>query len=201
MSFNFAWEKGYARGHAQRYPWDCVVSFVYKYAPGDIPRNEIEILEVGCGTGSNLWFAAREGFSVAGIDGSWSAIGYARRRFWKEDLEGDFRVGDFTTSLPFQDEAFHLAIDRGALTSCSLSEGKKAIDEIKRVLKVGGRFLFNPYRSTMEPSTLFFYSLNDVYRVLEGWHILSFQDIRTIEQVRPGRPFRAFWLIVAEKTP
>ncbi len=47
-------------------------------------RKAIKILEVGCGPGANLWFMAREGFSVYGIDGSEHAIELARRRLDSE---------------------------------------------------------------------------------------------------------------------
>jgi 2-polyprenyl-3-methyl-5-hydroxy-6-metoxy-1,4-benzoquinol methylase len=75
------WEEKYSAGHAQRYPWDPVVTFIFRNAPRDRPRSEVRILEVGCGTASNLWFAAREGFNVAGVDGGESAIAYAKQRF------------------------------------------------------------------------------------------------------------------------
>ncbi|KQI09009.1 hypothetical protein K777_09955, partial [Campylobacter coli CVM 41970] len=31
-------------------------------------RSKINILELGFGTGANLWFCAKEGFSVSGIE-------------------------------------------------------------------------------------------------------------------------------------
>ena len=90
-----AWEEAiYSQGrHLNRYPFDAVVSFVYRYRPKVRAPQQIRILEVGCGAGNNLWFAAREGFDVAGIDGSDSAVDHARRRFEQEGLNGDLRVG------------------------------------------------------------------------------------------------------------
>ncbi|GFM35151.1 class I SAM-dependent methyltransferase [Desulfovibrio subterraneus] len=142
--FDCTWEERYASGHCQRYPWDMVVSFVYSSLPRDVARNEIRILEVGCGTGSNLWFAAREGFSVAGLDASESAIRFAVDRFAKEGLEGDFRIGSFT-SLPFENAIFDLVIDRAALTCTGFSHSRMAVDEIYRVLKAGGKMLSMTY--------------------------------------------------------
>ena len=103
-AFNPIWEKEiYGQGRQLgRYPYDAVVSFVFRYAPRDRERSAVRILEIGCGAGNNLWFAAREGFSVTGIDGSATAIDYARKRFAEEGLSGDLRVGDFT-ALPFED--------------------------------------------------------------------------------------------------
>ena len=89
------WEDAYRNGHRQAYPWDAVVSFVMRNAPRDRPRDQVRILEVGCGTASNLWFASREGFNVSGIDISSDAIQFARTWFEREGLKGDLREGSF----------------------------------------------------------------------------------------------------------
>jgi len=91
------WESEiYSQGHhLNRYPFDAVVSFLFRYRPRDKPREQTDVLEIGCGAGNNLWFAAREGFRVAGIDGSESAISFAQKRFESEKLSGDLRVGNF----------------------------------------------------------------------------------------------------------
>ena len=140
------WEKQiYGNGnHLNKYPFDNVVTFVNRNYPKDKNRKDIRILEVGCGSGNNLWFAAREGFSVTGIDGSSSAINYAIERFKNEKLEGTFIVGDFT-DLPFDDDYFDLVIDRGSIVCVNLDGAKKAISQVKRVLKSSGLFFLNLY--------------------------------------------------------
>jgi ubiquinone/menaquinone biosynthesis C-methylase UbiE len=222
-SFDPIWEEKYAAGHHQRYPWDMVVSFVFRNAPRDRPRSEVAIVEVGCGTGSNLWFAAREGFAVAGVDASASAIAAARKRFQEEKLSGDLRVADFT-ALPFADATFDLAIDRGALTCCGDTALRAALAEIRRVLKPGGRFLFNPYADThssarsgkpgpdgltveISAGTLVgtgqirFSSRRDVEELLRaGWRILSLERIEKTELVRGAGALHSEWLVVAEKS-
>src|SRR5690242_11220709 len=109
-TFDSAWETTiYGQGRQiNRWPFDIVVSFVFRNYPRAQARCDVRILEVGCGTGNNLWFAAREGFSVAGIDGSPSAIQFTRARFAAEGLTGDFRIGDMM-DLPFEQESFDLA--------------------------------------------------------------------------------------------
>ena len=143
QSFDPVWEEKYASGHEQRYPWDLAVSFVFRNLPAGRPRSQISFLEVGCGTGANLRFAAAEGLKVMGIDGSKAAIEKARRRFSEQGLDGDLQVGDFT-SLPFADECCDLALDRGALCCSGTTGMKQALSEIARCLKPGGRLLFNP---------------------------------------------------------
>lgn len=138
------WEQRYLAGHEERYPWDIVVSFVFNNAPAGRDRAEVSILEVGCGTGSNLRFAAAEGFRVSGIDGSPRAIETARQRFAEDGLSADLQVAEFN-SLPFEDQQFDLVIDRAALTCCGMDDLAIALREVARCLKPGGRFLFNPY--------------------------------------------------------
>ncbi len=144
VSLDPVWEEKYSTGHTVRYPYDSVVSFIFRNAPRNVERAQVKILEVGCGTGNNLWFAAREGFCVYGVDGSKSAIEFAQNYFAKEGLKGDLRVGDFT-KLPFESDFFDLVIDRGSLTCCGFESAKTAIKEIYRVLKKDGKFFFNPY--------------------------------------------------------
>ena len=79
-SFDKTWESNYLSGHSQLYPWDLVVSFIFRNAPLKSPRKNIKILEIGFGSGSNLWFAAREGFDVYGIEASKIAVNFAKQR-------------------------------------------------------------------------------------------------------------------------
>jgi ubiquinone/menaquinone biosynthesis C-methylase UbiE len=140
------WNSIYAAGRQlNRYPFDVVVSFVFANAPQK-PRAATRILEVGCGAGNNLWFAAREGFQVMGTDASEVAIEHARRRFATEGLSGEFHVLPFG-ALPYADESVDLAIDRGALTCTTRSNARAAIEELWRVLVPGGRFLCTPFSS------------------------------------------------------
>ncbi|MCB9991197.1 MAG: class I SAM-dependent methyltransferase [Rhodospirillales bacterium] len=143
VSFDPVWEDLYGGGSAARAPYAFVASFIYRNAPKGVPRDQVRVLEIGCGAGNNLWFAAMEGFSVAGVDGSESAIAAAKARLAEHNLSGDLQAADFT-DLPFEDGAFDLVVDRGALTCCGTEAMGKAIGEVRRVLKPGGAFLFNP---------------------------------------------------------
>jgi SAM-dependent methyltransferase len=144
-TFNAAWDELYRTGrHVNRYPWDVVVSFAFRYRPRDREISDTAVLELGCGTGSNLWFLAREGFRTAGVDGSAVAIDHSRRLLQQDGLEADLRVADFTT-LPFESESFHLVIDRGSVTCVGRTAARRAVDEARRVLTPGGRFLLNVY--------------------------------------------------------
>ena len=159
--WNPCWEENvYGEGrHLNRYPYHAVVGFVFRHFGHVSDRSLVRILELGCGAGNNLWFAAREGFTVAGIDGSPSAIEFAKKRFAQENLTGDLRVGDFTR-LPWPEKSFDLVIDRGALTCSHRAAIEAALDETRRVLKRDGKFLSTIY-STAHPDREFGRDLGD----------------------------------------
>lgn len=225
-SFDACWEDLYAAGrHTNRYPFDTVVRFMFLDRPGDVPIPETRVLEVGCGAGNNLWFAAREGFDVTGIDGSDSAIAFARRRFEADGLKGDLRVGDFT-ALPFDDSTFHMAIDRAALSQTPGWAIRKAIAEIRRVLKPGGCFHLNCYsdrsssaqrdaHARRDPDGLMHdvtagslagvgqicaYGKNQVEDLFaDGWSIRNLVHMEHTEMNRPRFEIHAEWLVIAER--
>ncbi|HSI85346.1 MAG TPA: class I SAM-dependent methyltransferase [Candidatus Methylacidiphilales bacterium] len=213
-TFDKVWEEKYSAGHQERYPWDCIVTFVFRNRPREKAITDTHVLEVGCGTGNNLWFAAREGFQVTGVDGSASAIQRAQERFASESLSGTFKVGDFTV-LPLENEHFDLAIDRGSLSCCDFEDGARAINEIHRVLKPGGRFFFSPYSARMATRGLIaelsegslegagqicFYSREDIVNVLrDKWTILSIQHHEIMDETEKPRNWNSFWNVVAEK--
>ncbi len=223
-TFDPIWEDTiYGQGaHLNKYPFDLVVTFVFRHFPRQTPRGEVRVLEIGCGAGNNLWFVAREGFAAHGLDGSPSAIEFARERFQAEGLQADLRVGDFTR-LPYADAMFDLVIDRGALVCCSHEVCLKAVQEVRRVLKPGGKFLFNPYSdrhssmasgrfgedglshdittgSVAGVGQLYFSSRREVLTTLgEGWKILSLQHLETREMLESVETTHAEWRVVAEK--
>ncbi len=141
---NDYWEKIFSSRNWGCYPPEELIRFVARnfYAVED--RKKIRILEIGCGPGPNIWYLVREGFSVAGIDGSASAIQQAKSRLLAEGLVSnpplvELTVGNFI-SLPWQNNTFDAVIDIEALYANKKTDIEKSIDEVKRVLKPGGAF-------------------------------------------------------------
>ncbi len=139
--WNQCWESIiYSQGkHLNLYPHHAVVRFILSQFGKISDRSQVRILELGCGAGNNVWFMAREGFSVFGIDGSVSAINFAKNRFAKEKLNGDLRVGSFV-SLPWPEQYFDAVIDRGSLTCTSWEVIEQTLVQTKKVLKNNGIF-------------------------------------------------------------
>ena len=55
-------------------------------------KNNVKILEIGCGCGNNLSFLAEEGYKVYGVDISKSAISFAKKIFKKKNLKDLLRL-------------------------------------------------------------------------------------------------------------
>lgn len=93
------------------------------------------VLEVGCGIGLDALEYARHGAKVTGIDLSPVCISLARRYFSYHDLDGALELAN-AESLPFQDDAFDMAVARQILMFTPNPDA--AVGEIHRVLKPGG---------------------------------------------------------------
>jgi SAM-dependent methyltransferase len=94
-----------------------------------------EILEIGFGTGLNLEHVRH----LTAIDPGVSMTRIARRRIERTQIDVDLHVGT-AEELPFQDGCFDCAVSTRTL--CSIRDGSRVVEEIGRVLKPGGRFLF-----------------------------------------------------------
>lgn len=133
---NIDWENDiYAKGQQlNNWPYTEVVSDIIRLTKGK-DRTKLRILELGCGTCNNLWFAAELGFQVSGIDISKSAINYGESRLKKLGFSNlDLKVGDIT-KLDWEDNYFDIILDRGALTQNNYERIHETLDEVHRVLK------------------------------------------------------------------
>lgn len=101
---------------------------------------QLEIADVGCGTGANLRFLVECGASVNrvhGVDLIPERVSIARDRNPGIDL----RVADATDRLPFDDASMDLVTQFVAFSS--IPEGReRAAAEMRRVLRPGGTLLW-----------------------------------------------------------
>lgn len=141
MAWDPKWEEVFQKQHWGKYPPEDLIRFVARNYYHAQDRASVRILEVGCGPGANLWYMAREGFSVYGIDGSRTAVEQATARLDAEcpGWTGDIQVGDIM-SLPYADATFDAVIDCEAICCNSFEDSRAIIQEIARVTKPGGKF-------------------------------------------------------------
>lgn len=116
------------------------------------PRAGESVLDVGCGTGSQLSWYQKAGCQLAGIDPSPAMLAVAKEKLAPE---ADLRLGD-AAQLPFDDGVFDLVTVSLMIHELPPAARDVVIGEIKRVLKEDGRILFIDFH----PGPIKFY---------EGW--------------------------------
>jgi len=146
-SWDSNWEKIFKAQEWGKYPSENLIQFVARnfYKKN---RAEVKLLEVGCGTGANIWYMSREGFNVSGIDGSDTAIKIAQERMKNENLNARLIVGDII-SLPFDNMEFDAIIDNECLYSNNEQNSIRVLSEINRVLKNEGLFYSRTFSKEM----------------------------------------------------
>lgn len=140
MSWDPIWDQVFASREWGRYPPLELVRFVARHYYGSDPRGAVRILEVGCGTGANLWYLAREGFNAWGVDGSASALAKAADRLRQEGLRADLRQGDICDlSQIYAAGTFDAVIDVACLWCNPADDVRRIARQIFEVLAPGGR--------------------------------------------------------------
>ena len=137
------WEKIFKNKEWGKYPPIPLVRFIatnYYSAP---ERSKVNILELGSGTGANLWYLAREGFKIFGIEYSDSGIKKTYQRLISEGLSqsiGEIICGDYLDKIDiFHDNFFDAIIDIESLYCNSFEKVKAIINKCVKKLKQGGR--------------------------------------------------------------
>jgi ubiquinone/menaquinone biosynthesis C-methylase UbiE len=107
-------------------------------------RDDIRVLDVGCGNGySTLCHAAKYNADFVGMDFVPEMIASAKSMAGQFKLHGkaDFRVGD-VTNINLKDGQFDIVISQRCLLNVPTREAQwRAMGEISRVLKPGGLYL------------------------------------------------------------
>jgi ubiquinone/menaquinone biosynthesis C-methylase UbiE len=130
--------------------YDEVEAFRYRVQPWHKRVAEFDqhwggdVLEIGCGMGTDALQFARGGATVTVVDLTQSAIDITRKRFEVYGFPLNAQVAD-AESLPFRDNTFDVVYSFGVLHHTPDTE--KALHEAVRVLKPGGRLIVMLYHS------------------------------------------------------
>lgn len=151
MTWDSVWETVFTSQPWGKYPGEDLIRFVARNYYHVADRGAVRILEVGSGTGANLWYLAREGFAAFGVEGSESAAQFARRRL---DIEtpgwdapprgGRIEVGDIL-NLPAPDGSFDAVLDSEAVYCNSYEDSRRIYAEMYRVARPGGRLFVRTF--------------------------------------------------------
>lgn len=97
-----------------------------------------KVLEIGAGSGANLGFL-QPSVHYVGLEPNRFAREFLVHRLAERGLGGEV-VGGNAESLPFSDEAFDAVFC--SLVFCTVHDVPRALSEVRRVLRPGGRFAF-----------------------------------------------------------
>ncbi|EAK0492680.1 class I SAM-dependent methyltransferase, partial [Campylobacter upsaliensis] len=144
MNESSFWEQIFSKKEWGKYPSESVIRFIARNFYNAKDRNKISILELGLGTGANLWFCAREGFKVSGIEWSKTGVERFKTRLKDENLStqiAQLEIGDYLEKLDnFKDESFDAWLDSYSLAYNDIEKTKQIIEKAVKKLKVGGKF-------------------------------------------------------------
>ena len=224
MAWGENWEKVFSNQNWGKYPPEDLIRFVARNFYKAPDRSKVKLLEVGCGTGANLWFTAREGFGTYGVDGSSTAIKAAEARLNSEcpGWKGQLLTGDIER-LPFDDEMFDGVFDNEAIYANSFESSVNIYKEMLRVTKKGGKLFTKTFaegsygensgpkagHNAWYPEVEPFYCGGDCYSrftsykeipdMLPGWTIQSVDmTTYTYGGYEDNRVIKE-WVIIAEK--
>lgn len=109
-----------------------------KLAP---PMQGMKVLDVGCGTGSDLALYCQAGCNGYGVDLSPAMLKVARKKLGDS---ADLRLCD-AAKMPFQDEFFDLILSTYTLHEMPYENRSAVIREMIRVVKRDGRLLLTDF--------------------------------------------------------
>jgi SAM-dependent methyltransferase len=121
-----------------------------------------DVLEAGCGIGTDAMRFLRAKARYTGLDASPLALTLASSRFQQSELPGSLAQGSITR-LPFNDCSFDLVFSHGVVHH--IPDTDKAVQEFLRVLRPGGTALVMVYHRT---SLNYYASIMALRRMLVG---------------------------------
>jgi len=106
------------------------------------------VLEIGFGTGLNLPCYPEHIRKITGVDPNPGMGSLARRRIASSPIAVDWQVAD-AQKLPFPSQSFDSVVSTWTL--CSIPNVAKALGEIRRVLRAGGKLFFLEHGLSEDP--------------------------------------------------
>lgn len=106
------------------------------------------VLEIGFGTGLNLSYYPEHIQTITVVDPNPGMGSLARRRMACSSITVDWQVVD-AQQLPFPNQSFDSVVSTWTL--CSIPDLARALQEIQRVLRVGGKLFFLEHGLSRDP--------------------------------------------------
>jgi ubiquinone/menaquinone biosynthesis C-methylase UbiE len=113
-----------------------------------------KVLDVGCGTGDQVFHYEQKGAIATGIDQNPNMIELAERNRKRQGFKhSTFRIAS-ATELPFPDGYFDCASISLALHEMERDERNRAVSEMKRVVKKKGTLIFIDFRVPLPKNSI-----------------------------------------------
>lgn len=173
-------------------PWDTGITppEVVEAIEGPEALPPGRALDLGCGTGTNSLYLARNGWQVVGVDLAAKAVRQARRRAKETNLSVDFYTAD-VTRLDFLQPPFDLALDIGCFHALDDEGWVRYRDQLLRLLRPGACFMlyaFGPRQGRLMKMGI---TPDQVRRLFD----LDFRLLRMEGGADPSGPVAAwYWL-------
>jgi cyclopropane fatty-acyl-phospholipid synthase-like methyltransferase len=117
------------------YPTESVIRFIRSSFSSNSNAN---LLDLGCGSGRHMLYAAREGYHVSGLDLSLESVQMTKELLDTYGYSGEVVQGSLT-DVPFNNDTFDGIVCYGVLLYLKRNDIIKAVQEIHRLLKAGGK--------------------------------------------------------------
>lgn len=131
------WQERYRESPPEQMPWhreEPAEALVEAVKRGLLPKGLT--VDLGCGTGTDLMYLARQGYRVIGVDIAIEPLRFARERFRRAGLDIPLVQAD-ARFLPFRDSSIDLICDSGCFHSFAPEIRPMYARSVARVLKPG----------------------------------------------------------------
>ena len=146
--------------------WSMQQRNLTAYRSRIIPAAEGRVLEIGIGSGLNLPFYSRNVARVIGLEPSPRLLAMARRVERTGNGSVEFIEGS-AEAIPLQDASVDTVVTTWTL--CSIPDALRALRDMRRVLRPGGRLLFVEHGRAPDPNVIWWQDrLTPIWKRLGG---------------------------------
>jgi ubiquinone/menaquinone biosynthesis C-methylase UbiE len=131
--------------------WSMRQKDLAAYRARIIPAAEGRVLEIGIGSGLNLPFYSRNVARVIGLEPSPRLLAMARQVERTGNGSVEFIEGS-AEAIPLQDASVDAVVTTWTL--CSIPDALRALRDMRRVLRPGGRLLFVEHGLAPDPNVI-----------------------------------------------
>jgi SAM-dependent methyltransferase len=135
-----SWEEQYKTSTAL--PWD--IGTPAPELTGTIPGLDLpskDVLEIGCGTGTNAIWLAQQGYIVTATELAPTALEAARKKASSAKVNINYKLSDICEELPVDKESVGFVFDRGVFHVMPVDKRSLFVDRVTQALMPGGFWL------------------------------------------------------------